>query len=135
MNILSIGDVAQKMGIATSTIRYYEEIGLLPVAKRVSGKRRYDESILQKIGLILLAKQAGLSIEEIQILLHDFPHDTPPSLRWQKLATAKIVELNQRMIQIQHMKSLLEKTLACECPTLDDCAADERFKHEAQTRL
>jgi MerR family transcriptional regulator, redox-sensitive transcriptional activator SoxR len=125
MKNLGIGEVARRTGIATSTIRYYERIGLLPPSKRVSGKRRYDENILQKIGLIRLAKQAGLTIEEIQTLLYEFPVDTPPSARWTVLATKKITELDALIAQIQAMKVILEQTLVCECPTLDDCGVDE----------
>lgn len=132
MDMFSIGQVAKKMGIAASAIRYYEEIGLLPAARRVSGKRRYDESILQKIRLILLAKQAGLSIGEIHTLLHDFPQDAPPSERWATLASTKIEELNQRIAQIQQMKVLLEETLDCTCPTLEDCGTDEHILHPIQ---
>jgi MerR family redox-sensitive transcriptional activator SoxR len=127
MKNLGIGEIARRSGIATSTIRYYERIGLLPPSKRVSGKRRYDASILQKIGLIRLAKQAGLTIEEIQTLLYEFPVDTPPSERWTVLATKKITELDALMAQIQAMKAILEQTLSCECPTLDDCGADEQL--------
>lgn len=125
MQNFGIGEIANRAGIAASTIRYYEQIGLLPLAMRVSGKRRYELEILQKIRLIRLAKQAGLSIEEIQTLLHDFPEDTSPSVRWTTLAQAKIIELDERMAQIQEMKVLLEKTLMCECPTLDDCGIDD----------
>lgn len=122
MGRFGIGEIAHRAGIAASTIRYYEQIGLLPPAKRVSGKRRYDVSILQEIRLIRLAKQAGLTIEAIQTLLHDFPVDTPPSTRWADVAAAKIAELDERMMQIQAMKALLEKALDCQCPTLDDCS-------------
>lgn len=124
----SIGEIAKQVGINASTIRYYERIGLLPVSKRVSGKRRYDETIFQKINIIQLAKSAGLTIEEIQTLLHEFPEDTTPSQRWDVLARKKIIELNQRMEQIQQMKAILEKTLSCECPTMDDCASETAVK-------
>lgn len=124
----SIGEIAKQVGINASTIRYYERIGLLPVSKRVSGKRRYDETIFQKINIIQLAKSAGLTIEEIQTLLHEFPEDTAPSQRWDALARKKIIELNQRMEQIQQMKAILEKTLSCECPTMDDCASETAVK-------
>lgn len=128
----SIGEIAKQVGINASTIRYYERIGLLPVSKRVSGKRRYDEAIFQKINIIRMAKAAGLTIEEIQTLLHEFPEDTAPSQRWDALARKKIIELNQRMEQIQQMKAILEKTLDCECPTMDDCASDETAARELQ---
>lgn len=120
----SIGDIAQKAGIATSTIRYYERIGLLPPPRRVSGRRRYDTGILRKLGVIRLAQQAGLSIAEIQTLLHEFPASTPPSERWTALATEKIPEFEAQIQRIQAMKSLLEHTLSCECPTLEDCGGE-----------
>ncbi len=120
----SIGEIAKQAGINASTIRYYERIGLLPQSRRVSGKRRYDETIFPKLAIIGLAKAAGLTIEEIQTLLHEFPDGTPPSERWDVLARQKIIELNQRMAQIQEMKAILEKTLECECPTMEVCASE-----------
>src|SRR5687767_12296822 len=121
MEILAIGDIARQAGVASSTIRYYERIGLLPPSKRVSGKRRYDKDILQKLSVIRLAQRAGYSIAEIHTLLHDFPDDAPPSERWQTLATQKLVELETRMQDLMAMKALLEHTLQCDCPSLDEC--------------
>lgn len=125
MQLFSIGEIARQVGVATSTIRYYESIGLLPPAQRVSGKRRYDGAIVEKLGVIRLAQDAGLTIAEIQTLLHDFPTDTPPSERWQTLATKKIVELDTLLNRVQRMKALLEQTLQCHCATLEDCATVE----------
>lgn len=125
MEVFAIGEIAHRAGVAASTIRYYEQIGLLPPAKRVNTKRRYDASILQKISVIRMAQQAGLSIAEIQTLLHDFPVDTPPSERWETLAVKKIVELDEVIQQAQAMKSLLEKTLQCHCVKIEDCARVE----------
>lgn len=118
----SIGQIAARVGINASAIRYYERIGLLPACARVSGKRCYDESILEKLRLIQMAKSAGLSIEEIQTLLHDFPDDMSPSMRWKTLATPKLIEMKQRIAAIQAMKAILEKTLECTCSSLDECA-------------
>ena len=123
MQLFGIGEIARQAGIATSTIRYYERIGLLPPSKRVNTKRRFDPSILQKLGVIRMAQRAGLTIVEIQTLLHDFPTDTPPSERWQALAVNKIAELDDLLNQIQAMKTLLEQTLQCHCATIEDCAA------------
>lgn len=116
-----IGEIARHAGVAASTIRYYERIGLLPPAQRVSGKRRYDETILQKLAVIRLAQQAGFTIAEIQMLLHDFPADIPPAARWQALAGDKIAEMDALIQQAQRKKSLLEATLHCQCVTLEAC--------------
>jgi MerR family transcriptional regulator, redox-sensitive transcriptional activator SoxR len=125
MQMFPIGEIARRAGVATSTIRYYERIGLLPPTKRVSGKRRYDTSILQKLSVIRMAQHAGFTISEIQTLLHDFPTNTPPSKRWEALAGDKITELNELIERAQQMKSLLESTLQCHCATLEDCATEE----------
>ncbi len=122
---VNIGVIAEQAHVATSTIRYYERIGLLPPPKRVSGRRQYDSSILKKLRVIQLAQQAGLTLAEIQMLLHGFPVDMPPSERWRRLSAAKLIELDDKLTRLQAMRSMVEKTLNCQCPTLDDCAAEK----------
>ena len=121
MEVWQIGDVVKQTGVPASTIRYYEEIELLPPAERINGRRRYDETILPKLNIIRLAQLAGFTIAEIQTLLHNFPADAPPSARWQVMAEQKISELNERIETIQAMKKILAQTLNCECATLEDC--------------
>lgn len=121
MKTQQIGDISKKSGVPASTIRYYEEIELLPPAERVNGRRRYDDTILKKLNLIRLAQKTGFTIAEIQTLLHDFPEDAPPSTRWQVLAQQKLDELEERLQTIQAMKGILEQTLYCQCDSLEDC--------------
>ncbi len=121
MDPLSIGEVAQKAGLRASTIRYYERIGLLPSPERVSGRRRYQPGVFQKLGVIQMARQAGFRVAEIQALLHDFPENTPPSRRWQSLAGKKLVEIDALIEHANAMKSLLEQALQCRCGKLDEC--------------
>ncbi|MBE2220645.1 MAG: MerR family transcriptional regulator [Anaerolineae bacterium] len=123
MQIWQIGDIVKKSGVPASTIRYYEEIELLPPAERVNGRRRYSDTILQKLNIIRLAQQAGFTIVEIQTLLHNLPADAPPSARWQVMAEQKLTELDERMQTMQAMKALLEQTLNCECETLEACGS------------
>jgi len=94
MKELTIGQIAQRAGIQTSAIRYYESIGLLPSPKRVNKRRYYDLSVLRRLGLIQLARQAGFRISELQVLFSGFSPDTPASARWQTLATEKIEEMD-----------------------------------------
>jgi MerR family redox-sensitive transcriptional activator SoxR len=123
MKTWTIGEVAARSGVPASTIRYYEQVELLPPAQRVNGRRRYEDGILHKLSLIRLAQQAGLTIAEIQSLLHDFPADAPPSVRWQRLAHQKLEELDELMRNLQSMKVILEQTLDCRCATLEECAS------------
>src|SRR5690606_12602632 len=94
MKDLTIGEVARRAGVQTSAIRYYESVGLLSPPKRVNGRRRYDPTVLRRLALIQLARQAGFRIGELQVLFSGFSVDTPASARWQKLATAKVTEMD-----------------------------------------
>ena len=122
MEELAIGEVARRAGIRPSALRYYESIGLMPTPKRVSGRRRYDESTVQMLKIVQLAQAAGFTVAEIQTLLHGFAPDTPPAARWQPLATRKISELDALIARAQQMKAVLEKGLNCGCLRLEDCA-------------
>src|SRR5260221_10114916 len=123
MQEMTIGEVAHKAGIRPSAIRYYERIGLLPKAQRTNGRRRYEVSVLQKLGVIQMAQHAGFTMAEIQTLLHDFPADTPPSVRWQTLAHKKLTEIEALIQRANTMKTFLEQVLRCQCPNLDECVS------------
>ena len=123
MTDMTIGAVARRAGIRPSTLRYYEKIGLLPVARRINGRRRYDSGILPTLGVIQMAQHAGFTIAEIQTLFHDFSADVPPSERWQKLAQQKLLEVQELMRRAETMKTLLLLLLECRCQTLDECIA------------
>ena len=109
---LTIGEVAAMAGLQASTLRYYESIGLLPRAKRVSGQRRYATAILPVLAVIQMAKEASFSLPEIQTLLHSRTDGEVLSQRWQTLAAAKIRELEVVISRAQDMKTLLEEALS-----------------------
>ena len=109
---LTIGEVAAMAGVQPSTLRYYESIGLLPAAKRVSGQRRYTTAILPVLAVIQMAKEASFSLPEIQTLLHSQTEGEALSQRWQTLAEAKIHELDAVISRAQEMKALLEEALS-----------------------
>jgi MerR family transcriptional regulator, redox-sensitive transcriptional activator SoxR len=122
MEELAIGEVARRAGIRPSALRYYESIGLLPAPRRVSGRRRYDDSTVQMLKVVQLAQQAGFTVAEIQTLLHGFAPDTPPAARWQPLAQQKIAELDALIERAHKMKQILETGLNCGCLRIEDCA-------------
>jgi MerR family transcriptional regulator, redox-sensitive transcriptional activator SoxR len=122
MDELTIGEVARRAGVNTSTVRYYERIGLLPRTKRVNKHRRYDPAVLGSLALIDFAQKAGFSLAEIDLLLHGFSPETQPAERWQTLAQEKLPQLDAIIARAQEMKRMVEHTLSCECSTLDDCA-------------
>ncbi|MCI0396685.1 MAG: MerR family transcriptional regulator [Chloroflexi bacterium] len=123
MDGMTIGEVARLVGVRTSTLRYYESIGLLPAPRRANGRRRYDSSVVQTLAVLQLAQRAGFTIAEMQTLLHGFEPDTPPAARWRVLARDKIIELDAQIERAQQMKRILEAALQCGCLRLEDCAA------------
>lgn len=122
MTELRIGEVAARSGIASSAVRYYESEGLLPPPLRRNGQRVYDESIVDRLGLIELAKSAGFTLAEIRRLVVAFGRNTPPGQRWRELAQAKLVQLDERIAEAERMKDVLLVVMGCRCPTLEDCS-------------
>jgi MerR family redox-sensitive transcriptional activator SoxR len=118
---LTIGKVALRSGIAASAIRYYESEGLIAKPARRGSWRVYDESVIDQLGLIELAKSAGFSMAEIKKLLSGFSRKTPPSERWRELTRVKLQELDERIAEAERMKAVLRSVVRCRCPTLDDC--------------
>jgi MerR family redox-sensitive transcriptional activator SoxR len=122
MDELAIGDVARRVGMRPSALRFYEEVGLLTPSRRVNGRRRYDEGAVQMLRIVQLAQQAGFSMAEIRTLLHGFAPETPPAARWRPLAERKVRELDTLIEQAQRMKAILASGLNCGCLRLEDCA-------------
>lgn len=118
---LRIGEVAQRAGIATSAIRYYEREGLIPKADRFGNARVYGTDILDRLALIALAKSAGFTIAETRRLLRGVSRRTPPGPRWRAQAQKKLVEVEMRLAEAERMRSVLRKMMGCECPTFEDC--------------
>ena len=120
----SISEVGRRAGLRTSAIRYYEQIGILEPARRISGQRRYDETVLSRLAVVRRAQEAGFTLDEIRRLLFGFPRLTPVSARWRSIAERKLLELDARIEQIQSMRKLLNKLLACcTCETVERCGA------------
>jgi DNA-binding transcriptional MerR regulator len=122
MKPLSIGEVAERAGIAASAIRYYEAEGLLPLPERRSGRRVYDESVVDRLAIIHLAKSAGFTVAEVKRLQGGFARRTPPGKRWRALAESKLAELDARIAEAERMKRVLRAVVRCECPTFTDCS-------------
>ena len=118
---LTISQVAHQIGVRPSAIRYYERIGILPPAQRVSGQRRYDVTALHRLVVIQRARQTGFTLTEIKRLFFGFRVGTPPSVRWQKLKKQKIVQLDAMLEHIQTMRDLLEQQGKCRCAALEEC--------------
>ena len=117
MRGMSIGEVARKMGLRSSAIRYYEKLGLIPKAPRLSGRRRYDERVLERLAMVRFAQHVGFSIAEIKVLLRGVDGRPPPE-RWHKLAAEKVAQVDAFVAQARTIRKLLSETLDFQCPKL-----------------
>jgi MerR family redox-sensitive transcriptional activator SoxR len=124
---MTISEVARQVGLEPSAIRYYEQIGLVPRAERISGQRRYDTTALYRLAVIQHARRLGFTLEEVRELFFGF--DTAgfrvhprASKRWQALSAKKLAELDTLMKEVRTMRRLLRKMMdRCHCDTLDQC--------------
>jgi MerR family redox-sensitive transcriptional activator SoxR len=117
--MLRIGEVAAETNLATSAIRYYERIGLLEKPERVSGQRRYDRSVIERLSLIEIGQRAGLSLEELRELL-DAGRE-PISANLNVLAERKLPAIDALIVRAVAMREWLLKAQACECETIHEC--------------
>jgi len=118
---LTIGEVAERAGIRTSALRYYEEAGLLEPTTRVSGQRRYDESALERLTVIQFCQQLGFTLAEIRLLL-TAPRGAKQKERWRGLVDAKVGELDEAITRARVMKKVLLVSRDCDCVDVQECA-------------
>jgi DNA-binding transcriptional MerR regulator len=107
--LLSIGELARRTGVAASALRYYEEIGLLPAPARISGQRRYRESAVTIVAAIRLQSDAGFTLTEQKALIA--PHEGAPD--WRELAQRKLAELDERIARAQAARDAISHGLRC----------------------
>ena len=119
---LTIGEVARRAGVATSLIRYYERIGLLPAPDRVSGQRRYDPDVLGKLGFIGIAQSAGFKLREIGELIDGIDGADGLGTQMRALSTQKLDEIEALLERTKAMKGWLEVAQECGCATPAECA-------------
>lgn len=114
---MRIGDVARRSGVEASAIRYYERIGILPGPGRVSGQRRYDPSVLERLRVVTLGRRIGFSLEEIGTLVSGIGgHKLRPA--WRLLATKKLAELDTLLRETRALRELLVMGPVRLCPAL-----------------
>jgi MerR family redox-sensitive transcriptional activator SoxR len=118
---MTIGEVARRAGLAASAIRYYEKAGLLPRPGRTSGRRQYDEGVLELIAVLEHAKACGFTLTETRQLFGGFRNERPVSERWRNLARDKIAQLDELAGRIAAMRGLLERIQRCRCLDVRQC--------------
>ncbi len=121
--LLSIGEVAQRVGLATSAIRFYEDKGLVQPERNAAGHRRYRRSTVRRLSFILIAQQLGYGLNTIKAHLATLPSDTAPADEdWERLARQFGHELDQRIAALTDLRNKLDGCIGCGCLSLERCA-------------
>ncbi|MFG2004340.1 MerR family transcriptional regulator [Spirillospora sp. NPDC048911] len=116
---LTIGELASRTGVATSALRYWEELGLLPPPARVSGQRRYPPSMVGLVGMVLLLQGVGFTLQEIKAFIAS---RSPSGDGWRELYRRKLTELDQRIAQAQVARTAIAHGLACPHQDIFECS-------------
>src|SRR5258708_37721618 len=123
MRGLSIGEVARRASMRPAATRYEEKCGLVAAPGRISGQRRYDRQVLERLAIIRFAKHVGFKVAEIKELL-DGIEGRPPPKRWRHLAKQKRAEVDDVIARAIAIRKLLDNTLRQKCPQLVERGSD-----------
>jgi MerR family transcriptional regulator, redox-sensitive transcriptional activator SoxR len=119
---LTIGKLADRFGLNTSAIRYYERVGVLPEPAREGGQRRYGPDAVRRLEVLEVAKRAGFTLDETRVLLRSAEAGTPAFEALRDLAARKLPEVEALITRAQEMRAWLLTATDCSCTSLDVCA-------------
>ncbi len=122
-DLLSIGDVAARTGLAVSAIRFYEGAGLIAAERTPAGHRRFRRSAIRRVSFILVCQRLGYTLAEIANHLSGLPEGrTPTDADWARLATGFRHEIDERIDRLTLLRDSLEGCIGCGCLSLQRCA-------------
>lgn len=120
--LLAIGEVAERTGLATSAIRFYESRGLIGAARTESGQRRFRRDVLRRIAFVRVAQRVGLSLEEIEEALSELPLERAPNQsEWARLSRHWRTRLDERIRLLEGLRDGLTECIGCGCLSLRRC--------------
>ncbi|MBV9254647.1 MAG: redox-sensitive transcriptional activator SoxR [Actinobacteria bacterium] len=119
---LTIGAVAERSGVTTSALRFYEQHGLLSSERTDGNQRRYHREVLRRVAFIRVGQQVGLSLADIRDALASLPDARTPNQRdWERLSARWRGDLDERIRLLQALRDELSSCIGCGCLTLHRC--------------
>lgn len=120
--LLTIGEVARRTGLATSALRFYERRGLVTATRTPSGQRRFRRDVLRRVAFVRVAQRVGLSLEEIEEALDSLPSDRAPNrAEWERLSRRWRDRLDERIRLLHSLRDGLTNCIGCGCLSLQRC--------------
>ena len=134
--LLTIGELASRVGLQPSALRFYEEAGLLPTPERVGGQRRYRPQAEQVLVFVRFCQRVGFSLTEIRELLASGKGKRAKQ-QWRDLVDGKLGEVDALIRQARAVRGLLKESRDCDCVTLENCnfLANERAMPRSTARM
>lgn len=137
--MLSIGQIADRTGLAVSAIRYYEDEGLITVERNAGGQRRYNRADIRRLSFVMIAQQLGYSIAQIRDALQSLPDGrTPTKADWMRLSAEFRATLDDRINTLTRLRDTLDGCIGCGCLSLEACslynAEDSASRHGSGPR-
>jgi MerR family redox-sensitive transcriptional activator SoxR len=132
--LLTIGEVAHRAGIAHSALRYYERQGLISAVRTSGGQRRYPRVVLRRLAFVRAARNVGLSLQEIQAALATLPDSrTPTKSDWERLSRSWRTRLDEQIDALVALRDGLTSCIGCGCLSLRQCALSNPHDRLAAT--
>ena len=120
---LTNGQVAQRTGLATSAIRYYEDMHLVFPFRNDAGQRRFASADIRRLSFVMVSQSLGFSIADIRKAMASLPNDRAPTKAdWSKISKRFGRELDQRIAKMQLLRERLDGCIGCGCLSLKNCA-------------
>ena len=122
MTLLTIGQLAERSGVAPSAIRFYEARGLITSERTSGNQRRYPQSTLRRVAFVRSAQRVGLSLEEVADALATLPDGrTPTKADWHRLSRAWRPRLDAQIRRLELLRDRLDGCIGCGCLSLRSC--------------
>jgi len=119
---LSVGQMAERSGVAVSALHFYERKGLIHSTRTAGNQRRYHRDELRRVAFIKVSQRVGISLEAIGDALSRLPDErTPTPEDWAMLSAGWSDELDERIEQLEHLRNDLSKCIGCGCLSLQSC--------------
>ena len=120
--LLTIGEVAERTGLATSALRFYERQGLISATRSEGGQRRFRRDVLRRVAFVRVAQRVGLSLEEIAEALSSLPSGRAPNrAEWERLSRRWRDRLDERIDLLHALRDGLTSCIGCGCLSLQRC--------------
>jgi MerR family redox-sensitive transcriptional activator SoxR len=121
--VLTIGQLSERSGVATSALRFYESRGLIHAERTTGNQRRYPQSTLRRVAFVRAAAQVGLTLEEVGEALSTLPENrTPTKADWERLSRSWRSRLDAQIARTERLRDQLTSCIGCGCLSLKTCA-------------